>query len=338
MTVATNTGAAPDSSVPPPPILHPAPARTGPPALRVEALRKHYGSIEAVAGLSFEIYCGEIFGLLGPNGAGKTTTISVIASQLRPSSGDAMVFGHSVRTDVAAVRSTIGVVPQEIALYPRLTAEENLRFLGRMYGVDKAELQRRIDELLELVGLEARRRDYVDTFSGGMKRRLNLAASLVHKPQLVLLDEPTVGVDPHSRENIFSIVRNLRDQGAAILYTTHYMEEAERLCDRLGIMDEGKIIAMGSLNDLLAAAGCSEVVEVRGLPEDADLSRLQSTPGVCRLETHEGVTRLFVSNATRVLAPLHQAIGRYADRVFVEITPLSLEALFLQLTGKELRD
>jgi ABC-2 type transport system ATP-binding protein len=207
-----------------------------------------------------------------------------------------------------------------------------------MYGVPKAELEQRIDALLDVVGLEARRRDYVETFSGGMKRRLNLATSLVHQPKLVLLDEPTVGVDPHSRENIFSIVRRLREEGTAILYTTHYMEEAERLCDRLGIMDEGKIIAMGALNDLLTEAGCSEVVEVRGLPEGTDLSGLRSASGVCRVETHDGVIRLFVSSAPRILAPLHQTIGRYADRVFVEITPLSLENLFLQLTGKELRD
>jgi len=174
-------------------------------------------------------------------------------------------------------------VPQEIALYPKLTAAENIKFFGRMYGVAKDELERRAGELLQLVGLEARRNDYVDVFSGGMKRRLNLAVSLVHQPKLLLLDEPTVGVDPHSREHIFSIVRRLRSEGTAVLYTTHYMEEAERLCDRLGIMDEGKIIAMGTLGALLAEAGCSEVVELRGLPAGADVSRLQTTPGVWSL-------------------------------------------------------
>ncbi len=306
--------------------------------MRVEGLRKRYGAIEAVAGIGFEIHEGEVFGLLGPNGAGKTTTISVIATQLRPSSGDAVVFGHSVRRDVSAVRRMIGVVPQEIALYPKLTAAENVRFFGRMYGVSKVELEQRLNELLTLVGLEGRRDEYVATFSGGMKRRLNLAVSLVHRPQIVLLDEPTAGVDPHSREHIFQIVRRLRGEGTAILYTTHYMEEAERLCDRLGIMDEGKIIAMGTLDDLVAKLGCSEVIEVRGLPPLVDLSRLQSAAGVCRIETHDDVTRVFVTKAAHALAPLNQAIGRYADQVAVEITPLSLEALFLQLTGKELRD
>ena len=335
MTTA-NISAVPQSVSPP--ILHPTPARTGEVALRLEGLRKRYGTIEAVAGLSFEIHAGEVFGLLGPNGAGKTTTISVIATQLRPTSGDAIVFGHSVRHNVAEVRRMIGVVPQEISLYPKLTAAENIKFFGRMYGVPKDELERRLDELLELVGLETRRDDYVDIFSGGMKRRLNLAVSLVHQPKLLLLDEPTVGVDPHSREHLFSIVRRLRNEGTAILYTTHYMEEAERLCDRLGIMDEGKIIALGTLDALLAEAGCSEVVELRGLPPAADLSRLQSTPGVCRMEVEESVTRLFVSNAAAVLAPLQQALSRYPEHVMVQITPLSLENLFLQLTGKELRD
>jgi len=307
-------------------------------ALRVRGLSKRYDTIEAVAGISFEIEEGEVFGLLGPNGAGKTTTISVIATQLRPSGGDATVFGRSVRRDVAAVRRCIGVVPQEIALYPKLTAAENVRFFGRMYGVEKAELERRIDDLLALVGLDGRREDYVDTFSGGMKRRLNLAVSLIHRPRLVLLDEPTAGVDPHSREHIFEIVRRLRDDGTAILYTTHYMEEAERLCDRIGIMDEGKIIAMGTLDALVAQLGCAEIIQLRGLPPMVDLGRLPATAGVSRVETHGGVTRLFVSNATRALGPLNQLIGRYAEQVSVEITPLSLEALFLQLTGKELRD
>jgi len=337
MTTAT-ISAVPRPSASPTSILHPAAARTGGVALRIDALRKRFDAIEAVAGLSFEINEGEVFGLLGPNGAGKTTTLSVIATRLRPTSGDARIFGYSVRTDVAAVRGMIGVVPQEISLYPKLTALENLNFFGRMYGVPKVELTRRVDELLELVGLEARRDDYVDTFSGGMKRRLNLAVSLVHHPRLLLLDEPTVGVDPHSREHVFSIVRRLRADGVAILYTTHYMEEAERLCDRLGIMDQGKIIAMGTLDVLLAEAGCSEVVELRGFLPTVELHRLQGTVGVHRVETHDGVTRLFVSNAARVIGPLGQVLGRYADGVTVEIAPLSLENLFLQLTGKELRD
>jgi len=337
-----NLKVVPRPSPVPIPILQKEPSRTGVEAgsvvVRVQDLRKRYGAIEAVKGLSFEIHAGEVFGLLGPNGAGKTTTISVLATQLRPSGGDATILGCSVRANVAQVRRAIGVVPQDIAVYPMLTAAENVRFFGRMYDVEKVELERRIDEILALVGLDGRRDDQVRTFSGGMRRRLNLAVSLVHRPKLVLLDEPTVGVDPHSREHIFQIVRRLRDAGTAVLYTTHYMEEAERLCDRLGIMDEGRIIAMGTLEVLLADLGCAEIIEVRGLPVGMSLDSLQRTPGVCRLEQQEGVTRLFVTSAAHVLAPLHDAIAGCRERVFVEIAPLSLETLFLQLTGKELRD
>ena len=320
-------------------IRHLEPAGTIEPAVRVSGLRKSYDNIQAVAGLDFEIREGEVFGLLGPNGAGKTTTISILATRLRPSAGDAIVFGQSVVAHPEAVRRMIGLVPQDIALYPKLTAAENLRFFGRTYGVRSAELRARVDDLLQLVGLEARRDDYVATFSGGMKRRLNLAVGLVHRPRLLLLDEPTVGIDPHSREHIFQIVHSLRSEGAAILYTTHYMEEAERLCDRLGIMDEGRVIAMGSLETLLARTGCAEVIELRGLPDGADLGRLPNAPEVCRIERQDGLTRIFVRSAIGVLGPLQQTISRYReDRVTLEIAPLSLENLFLELTGKELRD
>ncbi len=309
-----------------------------PVAVRVSDLRKRYETIEAVRGISFEIHQGEVFGLLGPNGAGKTSTISMLSTQMRPTAGDATVFDHSVTSDVVAVRRVIGVVPQDLALYPKLTAAENMRFFGRMYQVPKHELEKRLDELLGLVGLDTRRDEYVSNFSGGMKRRLNIAVSLVHEPKLILFDEPTVGVDPQSREHIFTIVSRLRAGGAAILYTTHYMEEAERLCDRLGIMNEGKIIAMGALDELLANAGCSEVIELRGLPPVADLGRLQNAPGVCRVEHHDGATHLYVNDAASLLAPLQQAIGRYGSAGSLQIAPLRLDKLFLQLTGKELRD
>ncbi len=320
------------------PILQSVDRRTGIVALRVDSLVKRYGRLEAVKGLSFEIRAGEVFGLLGPNGAGKTTIISVIATQLRPTAGDAFVFDLSVQRDVAAVRQIIGVVPQEISLYPQLSPVENIKFFGRMYGVPEPELSSRVDELLSLVGLEGRRNDSVDTFSGGMKRRLNLAVSLVHRPKLMLLDEPTVGVDPHSREHIFSIVEDLKRSGVAMLYTTHYMEEAERLCDRLGIMDEGQIIAIGPLEVLLRDAECSEVVELRGLPADFDLARLEAIPNVCRVERLGALVRLFVIRAGTMLTSLQQTLGASAETVSVQIAPVSLENLFLRLTGKDLRD
>jgi len=307
-------------------------------AVRVLDLEKRYDQIEAVRGIRFEIHAGEVFGLLGPNGAGKTSTISMLATQLRPSAGGAEVFGHSITGDVAAVRRRIGVVPQDLALYPKLTAAENVRFFGRMYEVPKAELEHRIDELLQLVGLDGRRDDFVHTFSGGMKRRLNIAVSLVHAPRLILFDEPTVGVDPQSREHIFSIVNRLRESGAAILYTTHYMEEAERLCDRLGIMDEGRIIAIGALDEMLASAGCSEVIELRGLPVAADLGPLPASPGVCRVERHEDAVWIYVNDAAAMLGSLQQLLARLPSPVSLQISPLRLDRLFLQLTGKELRD
>lgn len=307
-------------------------------ALQVQGLRKVYGKLVAVRELSLDIRTGEVFGLLGPNGAGKTTTISMIATQLRPTAGDARVFGHCVVAETRRVRQLIGLVPQEVSLYPQLTAPENIKFFGRMYGVPEATLAERVEALLELVGLENRHSEPVAEFSGGMKRRLNLAVSLVHDPKLLLLDEPTLGVDPHSREKMFSIVRALREQGKAILYTTHYMEEAERLCDRIGIMDEGAIIAMGPLLHLLNEAGCSDVIDIRGLPDDFNRGCLQTLPGVCRVETLADGLRLFVNRVVPALGPLHQCLQRVAGRVTVEIAPLSLENLFLRLTGKELRD
>lgn len=323
------------------PILQSVPERStasGVVALQVSDLHKSYGDLQAVRGLSFTVQEGEIFGLLGPNGAGKTTTISIIATLLRPTAGTAHVFQREVVRDMAAVRHLVGVAPQEIALYPQLSAAENLRFFGRIFGVRRADLGERVRTLLELVELDSRANDPVGTFSGGMKRRLNLAVSLVHRPRLLLLDEPTVGVDPHSREHIFTIVRNLREAGTAIVYTTHYMEEAEQLCDRIAIVDEGRIIAMGRLHELMADAGCAEVIELRGLPPGVDLGALQTTPGVCSSERADNVVRIYTQGAALVLPALSTLIGRHADKVSVQIAPLSLQTLFLRLTGKELRD
>jgi ABC-2 type transport system ATP-binding protein len=262
----------------------------------------------------------------------------MVATQRTPSAGDAFVFGHSVSRDVGAARRLVGVVPQEVALYPELTARENLHFFARMYGVAPAAWNARLGELLALIGLEARADDRVATFSGGMKRRLNLAVGLVHDPRLVLLDEPTVGVDPQSRERLFDMVAHLRTRGIAVLYTTHHLEEAERLCDRLAIMDGGRIIAMGTLATLLEDAGCAELIELRGLPRDADLTALRAAPGVVRIETHANATRLYVRRAAQVLGALQRTLDGCGPEVAIEIAPASLETLFLQLTGKGLRD
>jgi ABC-2 type transport system ATP-binding protein len=304
-------------------------------ALRVDGLSKRYGTTEAVAGVSFDVRHGEVFGLLGLNGAGKTTLISMLATERRPSSGDATLMGRSIRNDRAAVRQMIGVAPQEIALYPNLTAAENLRFFARIYGVARSELKSRVEELLSFVGLLDRRDDRVGTYSGGMKRRLNLATALVHRPQLILLDEPTAGVDPHSREQILEIVRRLRDDGNAVLYTTHYMEEAERLCDRIAILNEGKLVAVGTISELLDELEFSEVIELSGLSPRTD-ALLHTIKGDYKVERADGLVRLFVRRAADYLAPLQKIVSR--DRtVRFKIAPLSLEDLFLQLTGSEIR-
>ncbi len=223
--------------------------------LQVEQLSKSFGETEVVAGVSFRVRRQEIFGLLGPNGAGKTTTIRMLATVLQPTAGEAFIGGHSLTAAGAAVRRLIGVCPQELALYPELSAQDNLVFFGRMAGLSGKEARAAAQEKLEVVGLLEVAGRRVATFSGGMKRRVNLAISLMNRPQLLFLDEPTVGIDPQSRNRIFETVEGLRDEGVTILYTTHYMEEADRLCDRLGIMDQGRLIALGSPQELKATIG-----------------------------------------------------------------------------------
>ena len=236
--------------------------------IQVSDLVKTFGKIEAVRGVSFTIGKGEIFGLLGPNGAGKSTTINMMCGYILPTSGDTIIDGVSVTQEPMKVKRMIGVVPQEIALYKDLNAMENLEFFSELYGMPKKERRERAEDVLRFVGLYDRRKDAVKTFSGGMQRRVNMAIALMHTPGFLMLDEPTVGVDPQSRENIFDTIEKLRDQGITILYTTHYMEEAERLCNHIAIMDEGQIIAMGTLEQLLALRDQNrEVQRPHGLQE-----------------------------------------------------------------------
>jgi ABC-2 type transport system ATP-binding protein len=306
-------------------------------ALRVEALSKRYGAIEAVADVSFEVRQGEVFGLLGLNGAGKTTLISMLATERCPSAGDALLLGHSIREERRAVRQLIGVAPQEMALYPMLTATENLQFFGRILDVRGAELADRVKELLDFVRLRDRCNDRVATYSGGMKRRLNLAVALVHRPQLILLDEPTAGVDPPSREEILNLVRHLRDEGIAVLYTTHYMDEAEGLCDRLGILNQGKLVAVGTLDVLLGDLDFAEVIELKGVSDRVDLSSIHALGRIHDVESNDGVVRLLVKRAADLLGPLQKIIS-HDKSLRLRIAPLSLEDLFLHLTAKEARE
>jgi ABC-2 type transport system ATP-binding protein len=303
-------------------------------ALHVEGLSKRYGELDALRNVSFDVHHGEVFGLLGLNGAGKTTLISILATERDSSAGDALLLGQSIRDNRRTVRRMIGVAPQESALYPMLTAAENLRFFGRIYNVRGVELTSRVKQLLHFVRLQDRADDRVATYSVGMKRRLNLAVALVHRPKLILLDEPTAGVDPQSREDILKLIRRLRDDGNAILYTTHYMDEAESLCDRLCILNRGKVVAVGTLDALLRNLGFSEVIELKGVSRRSDLAAIRGLRGLGHIELNDGLVRLFVKRAVELLAPLQKIISRDKS-VRLRIAPVSLEDLFLHLTARE---
>ena len=308
-------------------------------AVILDDLRRSFGDVEAVRGITLHVQEGETLGLLGPNGAGKTTTLSMLATLLTPSSGDARIFGASLSGDTWGIRRLVGLAPQEISLYPELTADENLRFFGRLYGLAGARLRERADELLDLVGLLPRRHDRVATYSGGMKRRLNLACSLLHEPRLLLLDEPTVGVDPQSRDRIFDAIRELARNGRTILYSTHYMEEAERLCDRITILDEGRMVACGTLAELLRILGMGEIIELGGLGEELGDDRLASIPGITKIERGDRSTRIFVESAARALPAIAAIVAPAGEQLQrIQIYPVDLERVFMHLTGKQLRD
>jgi len=305
----------------------------------VDNLRKYYGDVHAVDGISFEIREGEIFGLLGPNGAGKTTTINVLCTYTEPTAGEVIVARHSVTAEPEAVKRSIGVVPQDIALYPDLTAVENLRFFGRMYDVPKARLEQRIANLLQLVGLTEHARRRVEHYSGGMKRRLNLAVGLLSEPRFLMLDEPTVGVDPQSRNGIFENIQALNQEGLTILYTTHYMEEAELLCHRVAVMDQGRIIALDTPQNLINTLGTGILhIGVRNVDEKM-LARLQALPQV-KVVYHRGDTLAFeIVDAQRALLDIIALFSETGTSMTsLEILEPNLESVFIQLTGKTLRD
>mgnify|MGYP001078326946 CR=1 FL=1 len=308
--------------------------------VEVNNLSKIYGDVQAVDGVSFEIQQGEIFGLLGPNGAGKTTTINVLCTYTEPTAGEVTVAGHSVIAEPEAVQRAIGVVPQDIALYPDLNGVENLRFFGRMYDVPKARLEQRIGELLELVGLAEHARKRVEHYSGGMKRRLNLAVGLLSEPRFLMLDEPTVGVDPQSRNATFENIQALNRQGLTILYTTHYMEEAELLCDRVAIMDEGQIIALDTPQNLINTLGMGIIhIGVKDDLHEEMLARLRALPQVKAVARRDDTLAFETVDAQQALLEI---IGLFneTDTVMtsLEILEPNLESVFIQLTGKQLRD
>ncbi len=315
-----------------------------PALVEIRNLYKRYAPAApyAVEDVSFDIHAGELFSLLGPNGAGKTTTISIISTLLPPTSGTVRVGGYDVQRDPMAVRRIIGVAPQELALYDDLTARENLRFWGEMRGLHSAELRHEIAEKLALMELTDRAKDRVSTFSGGMKRRLNLAVGLLGNPQLLMLDEPTVAIDPQSRRYLLDWVKKLREQGVTILYTTHYMEEAQELSDRIGIIDHGKLIALGTLDELIQLVGQHEILRLQLVQETgaAELATaLQSVAGVIGTSAADGEVLVNVITAEATLAAvIGVATGLGLSVRTIEIREPNLEAVFLHLTGRALRD
>jgi ABC-2 type transport system ATP-binding protein len=309
-------------------------------AIEVKELKKSFGDLQAVRGVDFFANQGEILSLLGPNGAGKSTTISIISGLLQPCAGDAFIMGHSVTRDPKAAKSNLGVIPQEIALYPDLSARENLLFWGKMYGLRGNALKQRVDEIFETIDLTDRQKDKVGKFSGGMKRRVNIAVALLHKPAVVIMDEPTVGIDPQSRRHILDSVKELNRQGTTVLYTTHYMEEAAELSDHIAIMDQGQIIAYGTHDDLIKMIGEQTRID---LTFNAEVSHIipdwKALQGVSSLDASDGKVTILVDDSNHLLPRLLEVAANGGVRILsVDIQEPNLEAVFLHLTGRALRD
>ncbi len=308
--------------------------------LTAESLVKRFGDLTAVDGVSLTIAAGETFGLLGPNGAGKTTTISMICGLLAPDEGSVSVAGEQISTKSTRGRSSIGLVPQDLAIYPDLTAEENLMFFGHLYGMTGDSLSGRVSHVLEVVGLNDRKDDQTKEYSGGMKRRLNIGIGLLHEPELLVLDEPTVGVDPQSRNAILESVENLSREGMAVLYTTHYMEEAERLCDRVAIIDEGIVQAQGTRRELVSMVGEKDRVAIAGSGNLAEAAEaVRRIDGVSDASASDHRIEVLTANASSILPELLACVtGSGGSITGVEVQEPNLEAVFLHLTGKALRD
>jgi ABC-2 type transport system ATP-binding protein len=307
--------------------------------LKVQGLFKAYGPVRAVDSVSFEVRAGEIYGLLGPNGAGKTTTISMVSGLIKPDAGEVLVAGTPFWSDPQRAKGIMGVVPQEVAIYEELTGRENLEFWGRMAGLGVSEARSRATELLQALTLADRAKDAVKTYSGGMKRRINLGCSLLHRPQLLLLDEPTVGIDPQARLNILEFVRGLQASGTAILYTTHYLEEAETLCDRIGILDHGRLLAEGTLKELQDRLGGDRLFVLESDLKDVSP---ESWPGFLqRFRIIQKADRQLVVAAIGSRDPsecLKELLDLPVRIENVTLKRPSLNDVFLQLTGRDLRE
>ncbi len=307
--------------------------------ISVKDLQKSYGDLRAVDGISFEVPEGEMLGFLGPNGAGKTTTLSMISGLLKPDQGRVSIGEIDVWHSPKEAKRILGLVPQDLALYEELTARENLMFWGSLFHLPRSELKANIEVWLDRVGLKGRGREAVSKFSGGMKRRLNLAIGLVHNPKVVLLDEPTVGIDPQARKNILDIIREIVKEGSTILFTTHHLEEAEALCDRIAIIDHGKILETGSVEELAKVVGDGDIVSINGSFTAVQLKTILENESVNILNAAEHTATMSLSHGGMNIAALLQKFSEAGIEVTdISMQKPSLESVFLKLTGRELRD
>ncbi|KGG80371.1 antibiotic ABC transporter ATP-binding protein [Caloranaerobacter azorensis H53214] len=308
--------------------------------LRVDNLKKYFKKIKAVDGISFEVKKGEILGLLGPNGAGKSTTISMISTLFKPTSGDIFFKGKSIFENPIEIRKNIGIVPQEIALYPTLSGYENLRFWGNAYGLRGKKLKIRIEEVSEIIGIKDRLKDKVEKYSGGMKRRINIGAALLHKPQLLIMDEPTVGIDPQSRKHILDTVLSLNKEGMTVIYTSHYMEEVEYLCNRISIMDKGKIIATGTKDELINIVNGQKVINLKFDKISKELIRkIKDINYVSQIEVLDDEIILTTVNENTIFKDIIDKVSETDSNILsIDVKKPNLESVFLHLTGKALRD
>lgn len=304
----------------------------------VSNLKKSFDTIEALKGISLNIPQGECYGLLGPNGAGKTTSISIMSTLTKPNEGEVYIAGYDVKKNPLDCKKNIGVVSQEIGLYNELSAYDNLLFLGGMYKVPEQKLTERVNETIELLGLTDRKDDKVKTYSGGMKRRINVASALLHQPKILLMDEPTVGIDPQSRNLIFEVVEKLHNEGMTIVYTTHYMEEAERLCDRIGIIDNGEIIAQGTLYELKTLGSMKEsvVISYTNLTDEHFIALEKEWKDLQRFEDTIYFYSMHIQGDLSKIILMCNKFG--LDIRYIDIQKINLETIFLSLTGKKLRD
>jgi len=306
--------------------------------IQVNNLSKSFDTIQAVKDISFSINKGEVFGLLGPNGAGKSTTINMMSTILKSDEGSILINGNDIQERSNVCKKLIGVVPQEISLYEGFSAYDNLMFWGNLYKVPSKELKQKIIDILELIGLSDRKDDLIKTYSGGMKRRINIAVALLHQPEILFMDEPTVGVDPQSRNKIFEIIEFLNQQGITIIYTTHYMEEVERLCNRIAIMDSGRIIAQGTQTELQQHSNVKEAMVITfQLVSKDQIKYLKSLLQFKIKQNEEKIT--IQCDVNKDLSTIISACNKSNLKIKdIELKKINLEAIFLSLTGKQLRD